>query len=437
MKYIFLAKEYDLVVGDTFELFYRGIICLHNPYKYYILVRCPKGNPYPRYYTFTPKEDEIGDYELTISLIDDDHQVVDFATTTLHVVKPESPTKHQNVLCIGDSLTFTGEWPKEGYRRFTKTGGEPNGLGYDKSLTMIGTCQKTVEDDIVGYEGYGSWTWKSFCTTDVVSTISPVCVEVNNHNLDENDQHSVWKSEGLEWILESIEEKRLKFKRGNLNYTPTPKIGDKFIHVSGGIHHEDIIVNKYEFEMGNPFWNKAIENNDFKTYCSKYGYEGIDLVYVLLSWNGQYIPYNTNFDHHTIYAKKLMTQIHEAYPNAHITLLGIQICSVNGGIGANYGASGYYSDEFGTITTAFNYNKCLEELANYDEFKDYVRYVDTKAQFDSEYNMPMILKKVNTRSTITEYIGTNAVHPTLNGYLQIGDVFYRALVRDIVDGNKK
>ena len=155
--------------------------------------------------------------------------------------------------------------------------------------------------------------------------------------------------------------------------------------------------------MGNPFWNKAIENNDFKTYCSKYGYEGIDLVYVLLSWNGQYIPYNTNFDHHTIYAKKLMTQIHEAYPNAHITLLGIQICSVNGGIGANY----------------------------------YVRYVDTKAQFDSEYNMPMILKKVNTRSTITEYIGTNAVHPTLNGYLQIGDVFYRALVRDIVDGNKK
>ena len=51
--------------------------------------------------------------------------------------------------------------------------------------------------------------------------------------------------------------------------------------------------------------------------------------------------------------------------------------------------------------------------------------------------MPMILKKVNTRSTITEYIGTNAVHPTLNGYLQIGDVFYRALVRDIVDGNKK
>ena len=141
--------------------------------------------------------------------------------------------------------------------------------------------------------------------------------------------------------------------------------------------------------MGNPFWNKAIENNDFKTYCSKYGYEGIDLVYVLLSWNGQYIPYNTNFDHHTIYAKKLMTQIHEAYPNAHITLLGIHICSVNGGIGANYGASGYYSDEFGTITTAFNYNKCLEELANSDEFKDYVRYVDTKAQFDSEYNMPL------------------------------------------------
>ena len=55
MKYIFLANEYDLVVDDTFELFYRGVICLNNPYEYYILIRCEKGHPYPRYYTFTPK----------------------------------------------------------------------------------------------------------------------------------------------------------------------------------------------------------------------------------------------------------------------------------------------------------------------------------------------------------------------------------------------
>ena len=54
-----------------------------------------------------------------------------------------------------------------------------------------------------------------------------------------------------------------------------------------------------------------------------------------------------------------------------------------------------------------------------------------KAQFDIENNMPQALEKVNARSNKEEYIGTNGVHPTMEGYLQIGDVFYRALVADL------
>ena len=36
MKYIYLPEKYHLVVGDKFELFYRGIIKMFNPYQYYI-----------------------------------------------------------------------------------------------------------------------------------------------------------------------------------------------------------------------------------------------------------------------------------------------------------------------------------------------------------------------------------------------------------------
>lgn len=437
MKYIRLAKSYDLVVNDTFELFYRGILCLFNPYQYYILVRCDKGNPYPRYYTFTPKENEVGDYPLTITLLDDKNQVIETASTMLHVRKPVQPNKPLSVLCIGDSITFNGVWPKEGYRRFTKSGGEPNGLGFDSTLHMLGTCKQDLDGEEVGYEGYGSWTWRSFCTTDVVSTKSPVWVKVPYHPFDENDQHSVWKSGNLEWVLESIEEKRLKFKRGNNNYSPNPKIEDCFEHISGGIHQESFCITEYEFEIGNPFWNKEAERIDFKHYCKKHGYEKIDLVYILLTWNGLYQPYNTNFNHHIDYAKVLLRQIHQDYPKAHITLLGVQICSVNGGIASNYGANGPYSDLFGTITTAFNYNAALEELASSDEFKPYCRYVDSKAQFDSEYNMPMVERKVNARNPLTEMIGTNGVHPTMSGYLQLGDVFYRVLVKDVIDKNNE
>ena len=39
-KLIFIAKSYDLVVGDRFELFYSGIIKSMNPYKYYIKITC-------------------------------------------------------------------------------------------------------------------------------------------------------------------------------------------------------------------------------------------------------------------------------------------------------------------------------------------------------------------------------------------------------------
>ena len=38
LKYLYLADSYDLVVGHPFELFYRGIIRLFDPYKYYIHV---------------------------------------------------------------------------------------------------------------------------------------------------------------------------------------------------------------------------------------------------------------------------------------------------------------------------------------------------------------------------------------------------------------
>ena len=79
------------------------------------------------------------------------------------------------------------------------------------------------------------------------------CVEVESHNLDENDQHSTWKSENLQWVLESIEEKKLKFKRGPGNYTCLPKVGDVFENVDGGIHKDNINITKYYFEKGNPF----------------------------------------------------------------------------------------------------------------------------------------------------------------------------------------
>ena len=55
------------------------------------------------------------------------------------------------------------------------------------------------------------------------------------------------------------------------------------------------------------------------------------------------------------------------------------------------------------------------------------------AQFDSENNMPRQTKPVNIRSTLTEQVGTNSVHPSTDGYYQIGDAAYRALVPELTE----
>ena len=101
--------------------------------------------------------------------------------------------------------------------------------------------------------------------------------------------------------------------------------------------------------------------------------------------------------------------------------------SQNGGMGTNYGANGGYSDDYGMLVTAMNYNAMLEDFCQLNEYKDYVKYVDIAGQFDTDYNMPSTEKNVNNRNDTKETIGTNGVHPSVEGYYQIGDAVFRSL----------
>ena len=416
-----LSEKYYLVVGDRFELFYRGVIKMHNPYRYYVKATCPKGYTYNRYFTYTPKDGEEGNYPLKIALYDDEGTVICEKETTLVVEKPKEINRKVNVLCFGDSLTVNGVWPSIGFEKYDK---EFPGL-----LNFIGKSKKVIDDEnIVGYEGYGGWQWKTFCFDNDKSPSSSVWVKCN-HNKTDLDQHSVWECDGRKWVLETIEEDRLKFKRGLGNSQVNPVLGEKLTYVEHGENTEDIYIDSYEYSDGNPFWNKVTGKVDFKDYVTKNNFGDIDYVFILLTWNGQYIPYNKDFSIHDEYSSVIIDQIHKDFPNAKIGLMGIQLPCPNGGITACYGADGYYHDWYGETITAFNYNEFLEEKCKRDKYKDYVEYFDIKAQFDAEYNYWVKDMPVNNRNPeITERIGTNGIHPNLCGYNQFGDAFYRALV---------
>jgi len=93
-----------------------------------------------------------------------------------------------------------------------------------------------------------------------------------------------------------------------------------------------------------------------------------------------------------------------------------------------YGANGGYSDMYGMTYTALMLNKAYQEFANQEGYSTWVEFVNVSSQFDSDYNMQVAEKSVNTRNTETETVSANGVHPATSGYMQIADVAYRNIV---------
>ena len=205
--HVFLADRYELVAGDNFQLFFRGVVQAVNPYNYHIRIVTPKGIVRPRYYEWTPGSADVGNYPLTLQVLDHNGNVLGQDQTTLVVKAAAAPKQDVNILCIGDSLTAGGIWPAEAYRRLAATGGTPAGHGFSK-IHFVGTKTKTVNGLTVGYEGSGGWTWdsylgknspfydsntgkisfKSYCQKNGIADIDVLCVMLtwNNQSIPSN-----------------------------------------------------------------------------------------------------------------------------------------------------------------------------------------------------------------------------------------------------------
>ena len=166
-----------------------------------------------------------------------------------------------------------------------------------------------------------------------------------------------------------------------------------------------------------------------KKYCEKYGFEGIDIVYILLGANGligNEKPIPKFCEDVAKKAKTFIDIINRDCPKAQIRLMTMPVPSVNGGTGASYGAKLPYCDDYGLAVYTMELNIAYEKLSN-----GYVKTVNIPGQFDSEYNYPCVEKPVNARSTKTEIVGTNGLHPTVDGYMQIADAVYRDIIGTI------
>ena len=341
-----LADKYYLVVGDNFQLFYRSVIQAVYPYQYYIHVTGSSGHSFVRYFEFKPET--AGSYALTISVKDDNGNLLGSDSTTL-IVSSNKTARTRNVLCIGDSLTANGQWVARGAGKFELAGG---------TINTIGTVTQTLSSSTIGiskqmtvnYEGRSGWQWSSY--------------------------------------LNSYGETKSPF----------------------------LINNKLSF----------------KDYVSTNNLLNIDEVYILMTFNGFTSTSTYNFtSSFLLEAKTLVDKIHSDFPDAKITLMSLPLTSTYAGLGSYYSIAGSYGDNYGVHIRIHEYDNFLEEWCNMDNYKSFMRYLDVKGQFDSEYNMPYESKQVNNTNTTKENVGNAmGMHPSSNGYNQIGDVFFRGLMSD-------
>ena len=412
-----LPDKYELVVGDTFELFYQGIVKASHWDDFDVEVVCTKGNAFERKYVFTPTVDDIGSITCVVNLYDPYHRLMD-AKIVLLVVKNKasSPLTGKNVLYVSDSLANGGHAPGEFKRRLVGSGGTPSGDALS-NITFIGTC----DNGYVNYEGYGGWTWNSYNTAN--SSNAYMWITASGHDKTEaDDQHSIYEaSNGTQWKLETIQSGQIKIIRVS-GSSALPSTGT-LTWVSGGIHHNDITYTASSQASGNPFWDESEGKVDFAKYATALGASSIDFVYVLLGWNSS----GTNEETTKQQVKTFIENVFASFPNCKIVLLGLQ-CPARDGLANNYGASGILAHFYSALNHVCNLNEWYADVAS-----DYenVSFVNIAGQFDTKYNMPSTSMPVNVRNSTTVSIQSNGVHPAQSGYYQIADACYRDIMHKL------
>lgn len=426
---IYLPNQFYAVVGDTLQLFFQGIVGVVNIAEYDIYAECSKGKTYPRYFSYTPSIEDVGTTTLTIYVKDRNNNILGQASCDLVTIDaPTSPVSAKSIFTFGDSLTSGGEWPGEAKRRLVGNSTYDGITGNSISnLSFYGYMTKVIHEQSVNYFGVGGWTWANYLSKGTGGAFRFYVSGVSSLSIG-----ATYTNNGHTYTIQEI---NVTGDTGNIRCTTsantnTPTASGTLTK-STGDGDATISFTTYETENQNPLWDDVNNKMSFIPYVSDCGASTIDAVFVLLSWNGQESWKEYSVDDatgHIANAKTFARTLHDEYPGAKLFIMGLQMPSETGGLGYNYGASGGYIDGYGLKQCALNYNKALQDLCNDAEFSPYCEFVAIAPQFDSHYNMPYYNTKVNIRSSVTERLGSNGVHPSNSGYYQIADAVYRAIV---------
>ena len=422
---IAIPNEIIAVEGDTLQIFWRSIIGAANPYIFDIYAASSVGKSYPRYFEFKPTSDMSGkSYQMAVYVRANDGTIVAEKTTIIKVVSAmTAPSTTKNILCIGASATAGGQWVGELARRLTATSGDgtnanPTGLGLN-NISFVGRKQGTGNP--VNLEATGGWRVQDYASQ------GQNAVRFYVTNVDTLSLGARYLCNGVIYVIQEV---NVTEGVGNIRCT----LENTFVAPSGklvkqsGSGDAEITFTSYEQEKFNPFWNDAESRLDFSSYANEYCDGHIDCMIWHCGVNdlsgasiGTMISVIENI---TTSYRDIFRAYHQQFPNGKVVVSSVPVGSTNGGFAANYGASAY-ANYFTFAKKVQAYATALSDLCAESEFANYVIYSPVLEEFDAENGYPTKQTAVNNRSSVTEAVGTNGVHPTAEGSYMVADAIYR------------
>ncbi len=432
----YLPSKIYGVIGDTLQIFNRGVVIAVDPYKFYNKFTCGQGKVYDRYIEITPAlVNGSVPNNLTIKhkLIDNYYNESNERSSQFVIsARPtSSPINNINVLCIGASTTEGGQWASELKRRLTGTldTGSPAADGLS-NISFVGRKQSSG----VHLEATGGWNWNTFYTPQTalrftVTNVSSVNIGSVYSFIDGNGKT----------VNIQVAEVNVTGSTGNIRFlynyntqsrgVPTSQSGS--LTKQSGSGDDTITFTSYTQESYCPFYDENLHGASFSNYANMYCDGKIDVAIFYLGNINAGIIGKVNLSVVISQMKTLLDALHRDFPNCKAIIGTPMGVNQYHGVEYNYGASSNYT-QWSVLYGAFRYAAAIEEFISQDGYKDWCFLANLLGETDSENVFPTTEKNVNNRMTKKEIIGTNGVHPDNPGYMMAADCFYRCFVNTIL-----
>jgi hypothetical protein len=150
-----LPPDIYAVPGHEVSIYFDNIVLTPNIKNYIFDVTCNRGRQDEDRWRYTASEEDLGQFSLSIKVMDPAMNVLGEADTMIHVTAADAGAGEQiSLITVGDSLTNAAYYPGEIYTLFQAEG--------NPQLAMVGTNKCRVEGAL--HQGYGGWRWETFCT---------------------------------------------------------------------------------------------------------------------------------------------------------------------------------------------------------------------------------------------------------------------------------